>query len=230
MKLNKCTQLIAAAMLLAASASGHAGLIADGMVDLKGTGLGSVNTVLTLQNNNRTGIADGSIKYNGSTDVRAGDAHPAQNSTYSFDFLNITDLQDLILVFNPSEPGNTDANKLTLETLNLLVFSMDGTVKYNIGLEPDEIFYGVSETGTGGSGFGFIVNPLDAAREILGTDRIGLEARLSNANAGLDTFFVIGLDDDGEGPGNEIPEPGSIALLGLGIAGMTALRRRYRKA
>jgi hypothetical protein len=40
------------------------------------------------------------------------------------------------------------------------------------------------------------------------------------ATGGPDTFLVS-IAAEPQGPGNSIPEPGSMALLGLGLAGIT---------
>lgn len=42
-------------------------------------------------------------------------------------------------------------------------------------------------------------------------------------------YTIVQREDDGEGPGNEIPEPGILGLLGIGLLGYTTARRRSPK-
>lgn len=58
--------------------------------------------------------------------------------------------------------------------------------------------------------------------------QIRFDISMLNATDGVETFFLIRAD--GGGPGNNVPEPGTTAILGLGLLGMGfAAKRRTRK-
>jgi hypothetical protein len=66
-------------------------------------------------------------------------------------------------------------------------------------------------------GYGFAVD--------IGT----LAGRTGSAGfAGITPTTIINPTGDGTGNSNNVPEPASIALLGLGLLGMTALRKRHQ--
>ena len=232
MKLSKMKQALIAVTMFGMAASSQASLIENGVLDTNGGGLGNVKTVLTLDNN-RDGTGTGSVTREGGADKTNGDAKKgaSQSLTRSFGSLNITQADQLQFVFNASEPGKASTNGIVLEDLVFSIYSDEGGVPlYTTSLFKDSITYAGTESGIGNFGYVFVLDAaslIAAQNFISATNRIGLAASVSGADGGLETFFVSLVE--GGGGGNDLPEPGSIALLGLGMVGMSALRRRYHK-
>jgi len=237
MNRNKLSKLIATIALSGVCISSQAGIIPasvpNNVVDLSGTGYGNVNSFLSLTPQGNNTSATGGVAWSGTEDLTSGNVSADggnKNATYSFSQLGLTDASNLLLIFNANEPGNTATNGITLSALTLSVYSVTGGVLYSTSLL-ESIMFPSTQTGNGNAGYGFVLDLAGIAgvNGVYSADnRIGLSASLLGAQGSPDNFFGIVLE--GEGPGNDVPEPGSVALLGLGAAGIAALRRRKRKA
>lgn len=226
--------LIATATMLAASSS-HASLIPAGTVSLSGTGIGTVSTILTIHDND--GTEAGEVRWTSSGNVATGNVvgPNVQTKTQLFGDVGISSAADIRIIFNASEPSG---GSIQLDDLVLNIFAPDGTLLFTSGAFAP-IFLADTEPGTGKSGFAFQLDVAQAALAnpyVVAANRIGLSAETSMAQGGLETFFILRgagvppCDPAVEvcGP-QEIPEPGTLALLGIGLAGAGAMSRRRRK-
>lgn len=223
--------LITTAFMISASSS-YASLIQIAPENFQGTGLGSVNTILTIQ---ETGIETGSVSFNGVSDVITGDAKKgnSQTQTRSISQLGVTSASSLRVVFNAIEAGN-DGTSISLDNLQLNIYSANGTLLFNSGTFQPKLFSNTL-TGAGNSGFVFALDTQQAAAAQLlaftgsfGTNRVGLSATASLAAGGPETFFVANSMNGGGLPA-AVPEPSTVALLGLSLLGFAAARRRSVK-
>jgi hypothetical protein len=230
---TKAYSAVAAAVVaLSAALPAHAMLVLQGPEDFNGTGLGSVNTVLTLQSPANSTDEEGSVArmVGSTTDVISGDAMTgaSQTQTRSIEELGITSASDIRVVFNALEPGN-GANSISLDDLVLTIFSPTGTELFSTGAFTP-IDFADTFTGAGNSGFVFALDAAQAAAAQaaafagdFGANLFGLSASLSDATGGFETFFVASA-----GGVPPIPEPQTYALMlaGLGAIGFMAFRRR----
>jgi hypothetical protein len=111
----------AGALAALSMAPAHAMLVLQGPQDFPGSGLGSVNTLLTIQSPGSSSFEEGSVgrTVDGTSDVLTGDAMSgaSQSLTRTIDEVGITSASDLRIVFNAQEPGNAVDNSITLSNL-----------------------------------------------------------------------------------------------------------------
>lgn len=169
-----------------------------------GTGLGSVNTVLTID---ETPVDDrihsGCVAWDGSMDVEGPAACPAgiaggnevdaQTQTRTFTEVGVSSAVNLRVVFNYNEPqSGPDVNDITIEDMVLTIYAADGTECFTSGPFTPQTFLDTF-SGIGNSGFVFRLDAQQAAQAqpcIVAGARIGLASTLTGADQGSETFFI----------------------------------------
>lgn len=221
-----------AAALAAAPASASLVLVAP--QDFGGSGLGTVNTVLTISSPRGSAFEAGSVgrEVGMAVDVIVGDAMTgaSQTQTRSLGALGVASANDLRVVFNAVEPGGSGIG-ITLADLQLSIFSPTGALLFNSGAFASVVFADTF-SGAGNSGFVFGLDGagvLAAQASAFGTgfaaNLVGLSARASDAAGGPETFFIAR-----GGPtlvAFAVPEPASfgLAIASLGLMGFFTRRR-----
>ncbi len=218
--------LLAASLLALGGTAAHAQLVLVAPIDFQGSGLGSVNTILTISSPGSSTTEAGGVAWNGTTDVKTGDflSGASQTLTRSFADLGVTSASDLRVVFNALEPGSA-LNSIDLTGLMLGVYNAAGTQVFSASI-PQTYAFADTATGAGNSGFVFGLTgaSLTELAAVFTSDlRVGLTASAANATGGPETFFV-----GSAAAVTPVPEPETYAMMlaGLGAIGFIARRRR----
>jgi hypothetical protein len=152
--LNLLTITLVAGALTAA----HASLVLVSPVQLSGTGLGSVNTVLTVASQGSATTESGCVAPSGANTITTGCGFPdanvqAQIGTPSLSALGIASAANLRIVFNASEPAN--ATDINLNNLVLTLYNSSNTAMTFTASLPTGIHFATTASGTGNSGYVF---------------------------------------------------------------------------
>ncbi len=210
-----------------------------GMMATTESGCVAVNNMGQITIGPTSCTAEGSVfMANGTTNVGGSETPPLDDNQKfgipTLSSLGITDASQIGILFNGTEPAGDRANVLDI-TLNF--FSSTGAFQ---GAIDGSFDFEDTFQGNGSAGFVFRVD--DAAQlafvnsliALPGDSFLSLNASLTNISGGPDSFRLVNLDTAPPctvdcGP-QQVPEPGSLALLGLGALGLLAIRRKQRKS
>ncbi len=242
MKISVARVAVSAVVFSVASPA-FADLIKVAGTQTTGTGLGAVSTLVTVQDNNKgkkqNGIESGCVSYAGNLGkpsescalgLEGGDNHSgsAGNNLYLLSSIDgLTSAGQLGLVVNASEgaPGNTSS----LTHLYLSLHQVGSLAQMNFAYLGTPLLLS-DAGGIGQSGIHRFVLDQDqaaAANAFCPTLSMcviggGVQFAQRSTSATPDTVYVGAF----QRLPTQVPEPFSLALVGLGLLGMGALRRR----
>jgi len=244
MYLLKRTTVALAAVATLGVGTARADLVLIGTTTVGGTGLGTVNTVLTLtsQGNNTTeqgcvgrgaaadfigSTAAGVCVAGATTDVMTG---ASQTQTRSLAEAGITTGTNFALLLNAVEPGG---NSIALNSLSVTFYSPTGTILHTANYTGAPHDFLTTQTGTGNSGEMFVLSAAEAGivqgfivSNGAANIRVGISTKLGDplaATGGPETYFIFN-----NGITTVTPEPSTVALMATGLIGLVGFVRRRR--
>jgi hypothetical protein len=241
----KRTTVALAALATLGVGTARADLVLVGTVTIGGTGLGTVNTVLTLTSEANGTTEQGCVGRNaggdfiGSTAVGAcvpgptADVHTgaSETGTRTLAEAGITTGTNFAILFNAVEPSG---NSITLNSLSANFYSnATGALLFTATYTAGPHDFLTTQTGTGNTGEMFVLNAAQAAsvQALITANtaagvRVGLSTKAGDALAatgGPETFFIFN-----SGIATVTPEPSTVALMATGLVGLVGFVRRRR--
>ena len=245
--MKQLMRLSALGLLAVPFAAARADLVFGGLVTVGGTGLGTVNTVLTIQDSpteqgcvgfsaggdvigNFTTFNQSGCPAATNTDVKTG---ASQTQTRSLLDAGVSAGSNFAILFNAAEPSG---NSISLDGLVATFYNgTTGAVLFTAvytGTNP--LTFPTTQTGTGNTGAEFTLNAAEAAQLQgfittlgLANVRVGLGASAGSpetAAGGNETFFIFN-----SGAATVVPEPSTMVLTAGGMLGLVGFVRRRRR-
>jgi len=245
------TRLATLACVLApfASASADLVLVDPNLITIGGTGLGAVNTVLTIQSPGSSPTEAGAVCRLGGADVigttavggacsgPGGDVQTgaSQTQTRTLAEAGITNAANFGLVFNGVQPGGAG---ITLNTLIVNFYTNAGLLLHSAQYTGVPRNFPITDPGTGKSGYLFALDPTEQGViqtfiNSLTTAGVRVGAVLAAGNGqfpalgGPETIFIFNSQAT---PPQVVPEPSTTALMATGLIGLAGFARRRRRS
>lgn len=225
---------VLAALCLSPSRA-SASLLYLGTTSEQGSGLGNVNTIVSLKPQGDGTVACGMVGPGDVTSPCDGALTTfnggSNNQTYTLAGLGVVDAADLRFVFNVNEPDDV----VTLTGLSIDFFAAGatmGTIPFLVSsfaavpMELVEVGGGI-----GGQGHVFALSASDAAivnAQLTAGVILGARFSVFGAAGGFETLNVSGVEDEVVPNPRDVPEPTMLALVGGALLGVGAASRRKR--